>query len=72
MHKWLVSCLSVAALFATSTTFAFANVIRSDGQTTGKPAAVQSNPGSLQGQAARSATGTSNKMTHDGLREIWD
>ncbi len=48
----------------------FANVVRPSGQTTGQPSASESNTGSTQGIANRSSTGTQNKTTHDGYRDI--
>ncbi|MCL6636455.1 MAG: hypothetical protein K6T26_00790 [Alicyclobacillus sp.] len=71
MKRMFLTSVTAATLLLSSVTPAFADVIRAGGQTTGQPVAAQSNPGSAQGQANRSATGTSNKLTHDGTVPIW-
>lgn len=72
MKKFLLSSMTIAALLCVSTAPAWADVVRPAGQTTGAPSASESNSGSVQGQANRSTTGTTNKLTHDGLKEIYD
>ena len=65
VKKFLVSAATVATILGMTAVPAFADVIHSNGST-GKPIAMGSNPGSVQGQAHRSATGTQMKFTHDG------
>ena len=65
VKKLIVTVATAAAIFGAAATPAFANVIHSDGST-GKPIAHGSNPGSVQAQQHRSATGTQSKATHDG------
>lgn len=71
MKKLLISGVTVATVVCTCIMPAWADVIRPIGQTTGTPAAAESNTGSAQGLSNRSETGTNNKFTHDGLKEIW-
>ncbi len=70
MKRLILSSATVATFLFSAASPAFANVIRADSQTTGKPVAVQSNTGSAQALANRSATGTTNKFKHDGTRPI--
>ncbi len=63
-----ISLISLS-LFVTAP--AFANVVRTSYQTTARPVAAYSNSGSEQALIVRSATGTSNKFSHDGYRIIW-
>ncbi|WP_026961023.1 hypothetical protein [Alicyclobacillus herbarius] len=70
MKKLLVTSITAAAILGASIAPAFADVIRTSGSTTGQPVAAVSNPGSTQGQANRSDTGTVNKFTHDGFRLV--
>lgn len=61
----------LVSLFLFVTVPAFANVVRTTSQTTARPVAAYSNFGSEQALFVRSATGTSNKFSHDGYRVIW-
>lgn len=65
MKKFILSTVTVLGILGATTVPAFANVIHSNG-TSGKPVAMGSNTGSVQGQTNRSATGTQMKETHDG------
>jgi len=67
MKKLLTSVCAVAVMLSVSAVPAFADVIHANGST-GKPSAVGSNTGSVQGQLNRSATGTYSKITYDGWR----
>jgi len=69
MKKFVVASLVTLSSVVLSSvgSIAFADVIWGP---SGQPVAVSSNPGSLQGQANRSATGTQNKFTHDGVKPI--
>jgi hypothetical protein len=68
MKRLVVSAFAVLATLGASVVPAFADVLR-DGST-GQPYAVVSNPGSAQGQAHRSDTGTENKFTNDGFLPV--
>ncbi|AEW06556.1 hypothetical protein Sulac_3108 [Sulfobacillus acidophilus DSM 10332] len=61
----------MAAMVLGSAAPTYADVIRSGSAMSGQPVTAQSNPGSAQGQTHRSATGTSNKFSHDGRVYIW-
>ena len=63
-----ISIFSLTLVFATP---ALANVVRTANPSTGRPVAAYSNPGSAQASLHRSATGTTNKSSHDGYRVIW-
>jgi hypothetical protein len=69
MKKLLVSTVTAAAILCASLAPAFADVIRTSGST-GQPVAAVSNPGSAEAQQNRSDTGTTNKISHDGIRLV--
>ncbi len=64
---WTV--LGVGSLVAMSAP-AYADVVTTSGP--GKPIYAESNTGSPQATMHRSATGATNKFTHDGRVYIWD
>ncbi|WP_067717578.1 hypothetical protein [Ferroacidibacillus organovorans] len=67
MNKIVLSLSTIAVAVVFNVAPAFANVLHSSGRS-GKPTAMGSNAGSIQGQSHRSATGTNSKLTHDGWR----
>lgn len=71
MKKWIVTGIVVVASICSTALPAYANVVRANGATSGKPIASVSNTGSAQAVASRSITGTTSKITNDGYHEIW-
>ena len=71
MKRFATVTLASLLLAGFSAVPAFANTVRANGATSGRPVAAYSNPGSSQGQVSRSSSGTYHKTTSDGYRMFW-
>lgn len=65
MKRVICAVFASSIMVSTAVVPTFANVLRTG--STGQPYAAESNTGSTQGIANRSATGTTSKITHDGF-----